>query len=301
MLRNMNDSNLSLPAGVALEPAQGGLPRLEIHNQNAAAEIYLHGAHITHWQPASQRPVLWVSSQSTFAPTKAIRGGVPLCFPWFGPKADDATAPLHGLARIAEWQLRSATEENGATQLAFVPTAEVVSQNGWPQDAAVELNVSVGKELEIAFSVTNRGQSTLQYEIALHTYFAVSDAQQIEIRGTEGAKYFDKVAQSSAQQDAAPLRITQETDRVYFDNQSTCILRDAGWNREISVQKSGSNTTVIWNPWLEKARNLPDFGDEEWTQTVCIETANAGANAIVLAPGQSHRTHARIAVQSLEL
>ncbi len=295
----MNIPFTMLPGSVITDEGQGHLPRFTVAPKTCGSHIYLHGAHVTHWQPSGHAPVLWVSRQSAFAGDKPIRGGVPLCFPWFGAKADDASAPMHGLARTAEWQLREAHERNDATQLVFVPREAVGTKAGWPQHAAVEFIVTAGSHLEMEFRVVNQGQSPLRYEIALHTYFTVSDVRHIEISGTEGLKYFDKVAQEERQQEDAPLRFTGETDRMYNGTQSTCVLRDAGLKREIRVEKSGSNSTVIWNPWIDKARKMPDFGDEEWTGMVCIETANVGSDAITLQPGQSHATRAIIQVRRI--
>jgi D-hexose-6-phosphate mutarotase len=295
----MNIPFTMLPGSVITDEGQGHLPRFTVAPKTCGAHIYLHGAHVTHWQPSGHAPVLWVSRQSAFASDKPIRGGVPLCFPWFGAKADDASAPMHGLARTAEWQLSEAHERDDATQLVFVPREAVGTKDGWPQQAAVEFIVTAGSQLEMEFRVANQSQSTLQYEIAFHTYFAVSDVRHIEISGTEGLKYFDKVAQEERQQEDAPLRFIGETDRMYNGTQSTCVLRDAGLKREIRVEKSGSNSTIIWNPWFDKARKMPDFGDEEWTGMVCIETANAGSDAVTLQPGQSHTTRAIIQVRRI--
>jgi glucose-6-phosphate 1-epimerase len=297
MLKTMQNPFLPLPTSVVPDEGQGHLPRFVVSSDACSAHIYLHGAHVTHWQPQGHAPVLWMSQQSAFATDKPIRGGVPICFPWFGPKADDNSAPMHGLARTDDWQLREAQEQDGATRLVLVPDEAVTTKAGWPQEATVEFIVTVGSTLEMEFHVANQGQSTLSYEIALHTYFAVSDIRQIEISGTEGATYFDKVAQQQRQQEDALLRFEGETDRLYNGTQNTCTLRDPGLKRQIVVEKSGSNSTVIWNPWIDKAGKMPDFGDEEWNQMVCIETANAGADAVKLAPGETHITRAHISVQ----
>ena len=291
-------SEILLPAGVHVENGRGNLPKYVVQNQHAQAEIYHHGAHLAHWQPKNHQPVLWTSDQSTFAPAKAIRGGVPICFPWFGANTIDPDLPMHGIARTMEWNLLSAVESGGGTILTFTPSQTHESE-GWPRGCEARFSVTIGETLEMLFVVANTSAETFSYEIALHTYFAVGDVQQIEISGTENQKYFDKVAGSETSQNDAPIQMTGETDRVYFDSTSTCVLRDPVLKREISVAKDGSETTVIWNPWIDKAAKMPDYGNDEWTKMACIETANAGRNAITLAPGESHTTSAIIEVRAL--
>lgn len=288
--------SIQLPSTIQ-EIQKNNLRCYRIENAHATAEICAHGAHLAHWQPRGHKPVLWMSEQSDFAVGEAIRGGVPLCFPWFGPKSDDANAPAHGIARTLNWQLKSASEDEVATELIFVPSDEIIAQNDWPQ-CEVLLRVSIGEQLNISFEAHNNSASTCSYEIALHSYFAVSDVRQVSISGLENAFYWDKVAQRDCAADNAPLRFTGETDRVY-DSASTCTLRDEAWQREIVIDKNRSMNTVVWNPWIEKAARMDDFGDDEWTQMACIETANVGDNRVVLKPGEGHYTSATIGVRDL--
>ena len=287
---------MKLPSTIQ-EIQKNNLRCYRIENAHATAEIYAHGAHLAHYQLRGQQPVLWMSERSDFAAGEPIRGGVPLCFPWFGPKNDDASASAHGLARLSDWQLKSAREDEAATELIFVPSAELVAQNDWPQ-CDVQLRVSIGAQLGISFETRNNAASTCTYEIALHSYLAVSDVRQISINGLENATYFDKVAQRECETDNAPLRFNGETDRVY-DSASTCTLRDEQWQREIVIEKNDSLNTIVWNPWIEKAQRMNDFGDEEWPHMACIETANVGDNRVVLAPGAAHSTNATISVRDL--
>ncbi len=288
--------SIQLPSTIQ-EIQQNNLRCYRIENAHATAEIYAHGAHLAHYQPRGQQPVLWMSERSHFAAGEPIRGGVPLCFPWFGAKKDDANAPAHGIARLSDWQLKSANETDDATELTFAPSPEIIVQNDWTQ-CGVWLHVSIGAQLEISFEAHNDTASTCSYEIALHSYFAVSDVRQIFIAGLEDASYWSKVAQRDCEADNAPLTFTQETDRIYH-SASTCTLRDEQWQREIVVEKSHSHNTVVWNPWIEKAARMDDFGGDEWRQMVCIETANVGENRVVLAPNQTHSTSATISARDL--
>ena len=240
--------------------------------------MYLHGAHVAHFQPAGERPVLWMSGESRFESGKPIRGGVPICFPWFGPKAGAADAPQHGLVRTRPWALRAVTPEDGRLR--------------------VSLDVAVGPSLSLTLTVRNPGPLPFTFEEALHSYFAVSDVRQVLLHGLEGVGFVDKTAAGARRPgDAGPIAITAETDRVYLGTEARVTIEDSGWERRIVVSKSGSRTTVVWNPWVAKGKAIPDFADHEWPGMVCVETANALDDAVSLAPGQSQATTATIEVQ----
>ncbi len=288
----------ALPPTVSLEPGEGQLPRLIVANALARAEIYLHGAHVTAWQPQGHEPVLWMSRKSAWDATKPIRGGVPICFPWFGPHATDKTAPGHGFARLLDWTLVEARDdERGATHLTFELTPPAPPPAAWPHTVAATYHVTVGSSLVLALDVRNPGTDACSFEEALHTYFAVRDVRAIEISGLAGTDYLDKVGGTSQRnQGAEPIRFTAETDRVYLNTQAACTIHDPGARRRIVVRKSRSNATVVWNPWVDKARAMPDFGDDEWPEMVCVETGNVNLHAVRLAPGASHTMTATIDV-----
>lgn len=281
---------VALPPTVSLGPGQGGLARLVVDNGQARAEIYLHGAHVTAWRPAGHQPVLWVSAQSQWDAARPIRGGVPICFPWFGPHATDRTAPAHGFARLLDWTLVDARDDDsGATELTFRLSQATPPAARWPHAFDAVYRVRAGAALTLALEVHNTGGAAMTYEEALHTYFAVQDVRAIEIVGLAGTDYVDKVGVATERnQGAAPLRFTGETDRVYVNTRSTCTIHDPGLGRRIAVRKTGSDATVVWNPWIAKAKAMPDFGDDEWPGMVCIESANVGVHAVTLAGGAAH-------------
>ena len=277
----------------------GGLPHLDIATRAATARVYFHGAQLTQWQPRDAgAPVVWVSAHSHYRRDKPIRGGVPICFPWFGPHDVDATAPAHGFVRLTEWTLTEATESADAVvTLAFVLETDARTSLLWPHRSHVACRLSVGSTLDLALTVQNRDGAPFAFEEALHTYYAVSDIEQITIAGLEHTDYLDKVeAFARKRQGAAPVHFTGETDRVFIDTTATCRIVDPGWSRTIVVGKSGSRSTVVWNPWLERARAFSDFGDDEWRRMVCVETANVGDAAVRLEPGNSHTMQARISL-----
>lgn len=289
-------SKFTIPQIVHFDAGEGGLTRIIVTTGAAEAHIYLQGGHVWHYQPEGQIPVLSANTKSWFEPGKPIRGGVPVCFPWFGQRADDPQAPNHGFARLDPWQVESVTQ-TGADQveitLAFF--AEHKTQEQWPHKFELRHRVTIGPSLAMELLTRNIDSSPFTYEQALHTYFSVSDVRNVKVHGLENTFYLDKGdVDQPIQQPSTPLTFTSETDRVYINTQATCILEDPGSHRKIVIEKSGSNTTVVWNPWLDKARDMPDFSDDQWTGMLCIETCAAKDDAVTLQPGQEHVLRAHI-------
>ena len=289
-----------LPDGARLEKGPGGLDRLVLSASDGEAIVYLQGAHVAHFKPKGEKPVLWMSAESRFEPGKPLRGGVPICFPWFGPKAGAPDAPLHGFARILPWSVAAvAREEDGGLRATLDLTAEAAARGGFPHELALSLTVRVGRALRLDLAVRNTDAAARAFEAALHSYFAVSDVQHARIRGLEGVAYVDKTAGMVLKPGARePIAIAAETDRVYLGATGTVTIEDPGWRRRVVVSKSGSSTTVVWNPWVAKAKAMPDFGDEEWPGMVCVETANAMDDAVTLAPGATHVMTATLEVEA---
>ena len=248
-----------------------------ISTPEAEGEIFLQGAHVARWQPRGERPVLFLSSKSAFDPGKAIRGGVPVIFPWFGPwfgpRSDGKPGPAHGLARTALWE-----HDGGAFRLKV-------------EQFQLRFEVKMGAALEMSLEVTNEGPDEARFEEALHTYLAVGDVRQASVTGLEGVEYLDKTDEFKRKlQSAEPLRLTKATDSVYLNTTSTCEVTDPVWNRRIVVEKTGSASTVVWNPWT----GMADLGPDEWQGMICVETANVGENAVLLAAGATHTMSATI-------
>ena len=289
---------LEIPDIAVFETGAGNLPRLVIRSKLAEAHIYLHGAHVSHFQPAGQAPVLFMSQQSQFAADKAIRGGVPVIFPWFGGRSGHPESPSHGFARTADWQVESVSEDSdGVITAVFQLGSGPESRALWPSDFQLRYRVAVGRNLVLTLEVENTSAAAFSFENALHTYFAVSDVRQTSTAGLENADYLDKTDNLQRKnQGKDPIRITQETDRVYEGTRKTCTIEDPGLHRRVIVEKGGSQTTVVWNPWIAKAAALADFGNDEWPKMLCVETANAGANAITLEPGKTQSMRAVISV-----
>ena len=294
--------HLELPGIARFEDASGGLVRLVITSPAAEAHVFLQGAHIVHFQARGERPLLFTSRESLFAPGKAIRGGVPICFPWFGPRAGEPKAPSHGFARTSEWQIdRLQARPDGGVDVIFQLESNAATRAVWPHEFRARYHIGVGEQLELRLEVTNTSSAPISFEDALHTYLAVADVKEVSIIGLTGTEFVDKVDGGRRKTESSErIQIRGEVDRVYLSTAAACTVEDHGAGRQIRIEKSGSDTTVVWNPWIEKAVALPDLGDDEWPHFVCIETANAADNAVTLRPGESHTTIARFPTSSVE-
>lgn len=300
----MPDSGYStvtaLPTSIRIVKGDGGLPCVDVATPLAIARVYFHGAHVAAWQPShAAAPVLWLSGRSLFQHDKPIRGGVPICFPWFGAHPTQPNLPAHGFARLADWTLSDAQESSeGAVALTFTLSDRDISSAAWTYPFLVTYRVIIGSQLTMQMELRNTGDAAFEFEEALHSYFAAKAVAAITITGLESTEYLDKTADfARRRQGEEPIRFTAETDRSYLDTSATCIIHDPGFHRRIIVSKRDSKSTVVWNPWIDKARAMPDFGDDEWRAMVCVETANIGDAAVSLGPRESHTMTAEIAVQ----
>jgi glucose-6-phosphate 1-epimerase len=290
-----------LPDSVALVDGAGGLPLFRVSTPTTSGEVYLHGAHISAWAPPREDTVIWMSKASVFAPAEPIRGGIPICFPWFGPGRDAAMSPVHGFARLAQWALVGAEDSDGAVTLTFRLTdsevAGLASVQFWPHPFELTYAVTFGAELAIDLTVRNTGEEAYSFEEALHTYFAVKDIAGVTIEGLDGLQFLDRAP--NAPTEPAPqvgaVTFAGEIDRVYSSTGVSTIFDPAG-RRVITVAKDRSANTVVWNPWSAKAAAMPDFGDDEWPKMVCVETANVLHHAVTLGAGDVHTMSTRYSV-----
>ena len=270
----------------------GGLPMLEVETASSSARIYLHGAHVTHFQKRGEPPLLFLSRESRYVDAQPIRGGIPLILPWFGPREG---APAHGVVRTRSWTLQEITAEaDGGIGLSFGVDC-AASEGFGPFSAAYR--VRVGDRLELELSVTNRSADhELTFEACLHTYFSVGDIAAISLAGLKGVTYLDKLANGAEKvETAAALKIASEVDRVYLDRGHCIEIHDPSLGRKILVEKQNSASTVVWNPWIAKSKAMPDFGDEEYVGMVCVESGNVGRDRITLPPGGSSKLLVRLA------
>ncbi len=294
-------AQVELPSGVRLESDSNSMVRLAIETPLVSGHLYLHGAHVTRFQPAGHAPVLFMSGRSQWARHKPIRGGIPLCLPWFGANPADPAAPMHGIARLTEWSLVSVSaNESGEIVATLTMDSASGSPYACPQPFRAVFTAVFGSSLSVSLMIENTGTQPMPVSEALHTYLQVSDVRNVAIRGLAGRAFFDRLddARTKVESDV-PITITGETDRVYLDTADDIAVTDPGLGRKITVAKAGSASTVVWNPWIAKAAAMADFGDDEWPGMLCIETANALANSYQLAPGATHVIGTTLACEPL--
>lgn len=293
------DRRFGIPNTASVVVGNGGLPKVQLTSPLASGEIYLHGAQATSWHPTGATEALFVSCESAWQQDKAIRGGVPICFPWFGDKTGDPNAPVHGFARTKPWRL-DAIQRSGDDVTVMMSTASDQSTNlWWPADFHLSYRATFGAALVLELELRNTGHATLQFEEALHCYFRVGDVRHVRVIGLDSVDYLDKTDGYRKKTQRGNVTVTSETDCVYLDTQSSVELVDPNLRRSVHITKDNSYTTVIWNPWAAKAAAMSDLGDNEWMQMICVETSNVLASAVKLAPGQSHQMRALIAVSPL--
>lgn len=250
-----------------------------------SGSVYDHGAHVVAWTPTDGAPVLWLSELSEFSPDSPIRGGVPICWPWFslGPNGD--RLPMHGVARTRRWAFLGSHEAAQSVTAHYRLDAADVA----PSQVQVDFTASFGASLRLELHVTNRSTVPFAYEEALHAYLAVGDVRRVEIEGLDGCAYLDKVAAGGPanRTQLGEVHLSAETDRIYRTS-GLVEVRDPVLGRRLRIRRSSSADLVVWNPWAAKAHALADMPDDGWISMLCVEGANVGDAAVHLEPGQAH-------------
>ncbi len=287
-------NNLHFKAG------SGGLPLVEINNQHGRALISLQGAHLLSWIPAGEEEVIWLSEDATFAAGKSVRGGVPICWPWFGAHASNADFPAHGFARTTHWDVVTTEAlSNGNTRITFTTQPQPETQAMWPADTSVQFQMTVGKKLEMELLTHNNGSETITIGQALHTYFRVGDVSKVLLHGLDDTSYLDKLEGFKRKIQHGPVTINEEVDRIYLDTASDCVIEDRVLKRNIIIIKCGSHSTVVWNPWQETADKMGDLGSNGYKHMLCVESSNAADDVVTIEPGKAHQLWVQYEVQGI--
>jgi glucose-6-phosphate 1-epimerase len=277
------------------------LTLLHVDNQAGTAEICLQGAQLLTYAARGQHPVVWTSAHTGFRRGASPRGGIPVCWPWFGNFADNpasvkasvspaASTPAHGLVRDRAWTLEDIEPvSDELTVVTFTLNDDTRMRTVFPHGVQLKMRFAIGTGLEVCFEVSNWGDTAFCFATALHTYFAVSHICQVQLLGLEGMQFADKVGGGWAiRSQEGPMLFKGETDAVFTHTPSRLEIDDKGWERRIVIETEGSRSCIVWNPWIEKSRQLSNFGDEEYQEMLCVESANAQEDFITLQPGQSH-------------
>jgi glucose-6-phosphate 1-epimerase len=276
-----------LPPSVRTTEIAPGCPVLEIDHAQCSAKVALHGAQVLSWKPADETEVLYLSPDAVFKEGKAIRGGIPVCWPWFNAHPADPEMPSHGIARTRFWDLLEARESEHGVLLKFG-----MSEGIWH----ATLTVSAGEELEVVLETRNPNEIPVLVSGALHSYLAVPDIAQVRVVNLYAAAYLDNTGTPARRIQKGDLRFRGEVDSIY-DSSSSVLLVDDLSGRTLMIGKSGSPSTVVWNPWNQKAEALPDLPDEGYRKFCCIEAAIANDKAVIVMPGASHELRTWISIE----
>ncbi len=297
-LQQLND-RFAIPGVAQIIPGNDNQLKIRITSVAASAEIYLHGAHLTSWIPAGAEEVIFLSSKAQYQDGKAIRGGVPVCFPWFNAKADDPKAPSHGLVRTKTWELDSIIHEGNAIAVALSTSSDEATHKWWPHDFRAVQRITISTNLQMELTVTNTGAAPLTFQEALHTYYRVGNVRHVRLVGLDDISYLDNTEGNIEKIQYGDNTFDQRIDNAYLNTENQLELTDPSLNRRILIGKQNSRNTVVWNPWAELANGMSDLGDE-WPHFVCVEAANIRANAITLQPGEQHTMTANIRIEKLD-
>jgi D-hexose-6-phosphate mutarotase len=266
---------------------RGELTFVQVENAYASALICLQGAQLCSYKSHSKKELLFVSSAETYQQGQAIRGGIPVCWPWFGDHPSDKSQPAHGLVRNINWHYLGACDTHEGTELEFQLSEQDIEFSQFPWAFKLNLKVMVGDRLTLSLTTTNQAEKNMPISEALHSYFQIEDIHQVNIEGLEGINYYNKVSDSNARQGSAKLQISEETDHVYHDFEGVVGINAPG--QRLTLLRQNSRSLVVWNPWQLKARQLSHFNASDYLTMLCVETANAMHNRLNLAPGESHQ------------
>ncbi|MDQ6974754.1 MAG: D-hexose-6-phosphate mutarotase [Mariprofundaceae bacterium] len=293
------NQDYGMPGILVFSSGKGGMPVAHISNHLGSASIALQGAHILSFQAKGEDELIWMSEDASFASKKSLRGGVPVCWPWFGPHQIDSSLPAHGYARTCLWKpIASQALNDGSTYLCFELNHDSVDKHLQVHPLHVKLHITVGTTLCLQLETTNTGDTPYALSEALHTYFKVGDVRNVHIQGLDGCDYLDKTNDFVRKQQQGDVIISQETDRVYLDATSCLRIHDAELQRTIIIESEHSHTVIVWNPWIDTANKMGDLGQNGYLNMLCVETANAAQNTIMLAPNENHRMRCEYRIES---
>lgn len=276
----------------------GELQCWRIRHTDAELLISQQGAQVLSYRRGEQPPLIWLSEDATYQRGQSVRGGVPVCWPWFGDLgrnppavqallAEPSGAPFHGGVRTLDWQLLALEPDAAGVSLQFACPPPASAAN-WPAALELQLSIRLDQRLRISLTSHNAGDTPLCISQALHSYFAVSDIQQVEVEGLDDCRYIETLEDWQPRQQQGSLRFSGETDRIYQELPARLSIRDPGWQRRVCLESHGSRSAVLWNPWIDKAARLSSFAADAWQRMLCIETANVWDDCRQLAPGASH-------------
>ena len=277
-----------------------GFTYIEINNAKAHATISTYSGQVLSYRPKSQKDdLLFVSEKAYYEDGKAIKGGIPVCWPWFGADPDDLGRPAHGFVRNRQWEVTgSESLANGSTKVVLAMVDSDQTREIWPHPFKLSIEITVGDSLKVALVTHNSGDESIAISQALHTYFYVGDISKVQVLGLDGIDYLDKVDEFAEKTQSGPVTINGEVDRIYKGVTGELVIDDASLGRKIRIASRGCSTAVVWNPWSEIAASMGDLNDDDYSKMICVETANAGSETVEIAAGSEYRLEAEYTIES---
>lgn len=271
-----------------------GFTYIEINNAKAHATISTYSGQVLSYRPKTQKDdLLFVSDKAYYESGKAIKGGIPVCWPWFGADPDDLGRPAHGFVRNRQWEVSgSESLADGSTKVVLGLVDSEETRKIWPHPFKLNIEITVGDSLGVALVTHNNGDENVTISQALHTYFYVGDIGKVSVLGLDGVEYLDKVDDFDEKTQSGPVTINGEVDRIYKGVSGELVIEDESLGRKIRIASTGCSTAVVWNPWSEIAASMGDLDDEDYRKMICVETANAGPETVEVAAGNSYRLEA---------
>ena len=277
-----------------------GFTYIEINNAKAHATISTYSGQVLSYRPKSQKDdLLFVSDKAYYESGKAIKGGIPVCWPWFGADPGDLGRPAHGFVRNRQWEVSgSESLADGSTKVVLELADSQETREIWPHPFKLTIEITVGDSLSVALVTHNNGDENVTISQALHTYFYVGDIGKVKVMGLDGVEYLDKVDDFAEKTQSGPVTINGEVDRIYKGVSGELVIEDESLGRKIRIASRGCSTAVVWNPWSEIAASMADLNDDDYRKMICVETANAGPETVEVAAGGSYRLEAVYTIES---
>ena len=277
-----------------------GFTYIEINNAKAHATISTYSGQVLSYRPKSQKDdLLFVSDKAYYESGKAIKGGIPVCWPWFGADPDDQGRPAHGFVRNRQWEVSgSESLADGSTKVVLGLADSEETREIWPNPFKLYIEITVGDSLSVALVTHNNGDENVSISQALHTYFYVGDIGKVRVLGLDGVEYLDKVDDFAEKTQSGPITINGEVDRIYKGVSGELVIEDESLGRKIRIASKGCSTAVVWNPWSEIAASMGDLNDDDYRKMICVETANAGPETVEIAAGSEYRLEAEYTIES---
>ncbi len=284
---------------VEIATGKGGFPVIEVNNRKAKAKISVYAAQVLSFQPEGEPDdLIFVSENAYYQTGKATKGGIPLCWPWFGPDPEGKGRASHGFVRNRMWNLLSVENmPTGETKVRLGVSANEETQAIWPYSFELVMEIVVGAQLTVTLTTQNTGDESFSITQAFHTYFSTGDISQVSVLGLEETPYLDKPDGGKEKMQTGAIAVTEEVDRVYMGVKSELVIEDGARNRRIRIASTGSKTAIVWNPWIEISKKMADLEAQDYQRFICVETANAVDDVAEVAAGSDFSLQAVYSIE----